>query len=67
MCIFLNLRKKAIPTHILFVSVHLFYSKWIESLDHFAGNNLLTNPLNANPCLSLFDHFVKFALKGLIL
>ena len=34
-------------------------TKWSNTLKQFVGN-LPTN------CLSVFDHFVKFALKGLI-
>ena len=34
-------------------------TKWPNTLKQFAGK-LLTN------CLSVFDHFVKLALKGLI-
>ena len=33
-------------------------TKWSNTLKHFAGN------LTMN-CLSVFDHFVKFLLKGL--
>ena len=40
---FLNLLKKAITIHNLFVSEFLYNSKWVAPSDYFAGNNLLLN------------------------
>ena len=41
------------------VNEHIWSTKWSNALKQFVGN-LPTN------CLSVFDHFVGLALKGLI-
>ena len=51
-------RNDAFPIAIMFNPLSTNPTKWSNTLKQFVGK-LLTN------CLSVFDHFVKLALKGL--